>query len=46
MTKVVLRWTPEGKIKRGRSKTTWRHTIENEIKERIHAQIVENPTAI
>ena len=32
--KVALRWTPEGKRKRGRPKTTWRHTIENEIKER------------
>jgi hypothetical protein len=34
MTKVALRWTPEGKRKRGRPKTTWRCTIENEIKER------------
>ena len=34
MTKVALRWTPEGKRRRGRSKTTWRYTIENEIKER------------
>ena len=34
MTKVALRWTPEGKRKRGRPKTKWRHTIENEIKER------------
>ena len=34
MTKVGLRWTPEGNRKRGRSKTTWRRTIENEIKER------------
>jgi hypothetical protein len=34
MTKVVLRWTPEGKRKRGRPKTTWRRTTENEIKER------------
>jgi hypothetical protein len=25
MTKVALRWTPEGKRKRGRPKTTWRH---------------------
>ena len=33
MTKVALRWTPEGKRKRGRPKTTWRCTIENEIKE-------------
>jgi hypothetical protein len=35
MTKVALRWTPEGKRKRGRPKTTWKRTIENEIK-RIH----------
>jgi hypothetical protein len=34
MTKVALRWTSEGKRKRGRPKTTWRRTIENEIKER------------
>ena len=34
MTKVALRWTSEGKRKRGRLKTTWRRTIENEIKER------------
>jgi hypothetical protein len=36
MTKVALKWTPEGKIKRGRPKTKWRPTIENEIKERGH----------
>ena len=36
MTKEALRWTPEGKRKRGKPKTTWRHTIENEIKERGH----------
>ena len=34
ITKVALRWTPEGKRKRGRTKTTWRRTIDNEIKER------------
>ena len=34
MAKVALKWTPEGKRKRGRPKTTWRCTIENEIKER------------
>ena len=34
MTKVALRWTPERNRKRGRPKTTWRRTIENEIKER------------
>jgi hypothetical protein len=36
MTKVALRWTTEGKRKRGKPKTTWRRTIENEIKDRIH----------
>ena len=34
MTKVALRWTPEGKGKRGRPITTWRRIIENEIRER------------
>ena len=34
MTKVALRWTPEGKRKRGRPKTTWRRTIEGEMKTR------------
>ncbi|XP_071141986.1 uncharacterized protein [Mytilus edulis] len=34
MTNVALRWTPEGKRKRGRPKTTWRRTIETEMKER------------
>jgi hypothetical protein len=34
MTKVALRWTSEGKRKRGRLKTTWRRTKEKEIKER------------
>ncbi|XP_071171213.1 uncharacterized protein [Mytilus edulis] len=34
MTKVALRWTPEGKRKRGRHKTTWRRTVENKLKER------------
>ena len=37
MTKVALRWTPEGKRKRGRPKTTWKRIIENEIKERGYA---------
>ena len=31
--KVALRWTPAGKRKRGRPKTTWRKTIEKELKE-------------
>ena len=34
MIKVALRWTPERKGKRGRPNTTWRCTMENEIKER------------
>jgi hypothetical protein len=34
MIKVALRWTPEGKRKRGKPNTTWRRTTENEIKER------------
>ncbi|XP_063427447.1 uncharacterized protein LOC134710955 [Mytilus trossulus] len=34
MTKVALRWTLGGKRKRGRQKTTWRRTIETEMKER------------
>jgi hypothetical protein len=34
LTKVALRWTPEGKRQRGRPKPTWRRTIENEINER------------
>ena len=33
MTKVALRWTPEGKRKQGRPKNTWRRTVEGEIKE-------------
>ena len=31
--RVALTWTPEGKRKRGRPKTTWRDTIERELKE-------------
>ena len=31
--RVALTWTPEGKRKRGRPKTTWRNTIERERKE-------------
>jgi len=30
ITKTALRWTPEGKRKRGRPKTTWRRTLEAE----------------
>ena len=31
--KVVSRWTPPGEKKRGRPKTTWRRTVEMELKE-------------
>ena len=30
ITKVAIHWTPEGKRKRGRPKTTWRRTVEAE----------------
>ncbi|KAL5007014.1 hypothetical protein ScPMuIL_015820 [Solemya velum] len=30
LTRVAMRWTPEGKRKRGRPKNTWRRTIEAE----------------
>ena len=33
ITKTALRWTPQGKRPRGRPKTTWRRTIENELKD-------------
>ena len=33
MLKVALRWTPAGKRKRGRPKTTWRKTVETELSE-------------
>lgn len=36
-TKTALRWTPEGRRKRGRPKTTWRRTIEQELKEMNHS---------
>ena len=32
ITKTALRWTPEGKRKRGRPKTTWRRTVEIEMR--------------
>lgn len=35
--KVALRWTPEGKRKRGRPKQTWRRTVEGEIKDLNHS---------
>ena len=30
--RVALHWTPEGRRKRGRPKTTWRRTVEEEMK--------------
>jgi hypothetical protein len=33
ITRVSLRWTPEGKRKKGRPTTTWRLTVEAELKE-------------
>jgi hypothetical protein len=33
ITRIALRWTPQGKRPRGRPKTTWRRTIEYELKE-------------
>ena len=32
-TTTALNWRPEGKRKRGRPKTTWRRTVEREMKE-------------
>ena len=29
--KTAMHWTPDGKRKRGRPKTTWRHTVEQEM---------------
>lgn len=36
ITRVSLRWTPEGRRKRGRPKQTWRRTVEGEMKEWNH----------
>ena len=33
MTRVALRWRPEGERKKGRPKTTWRRTVEAEMKD-------------
>jgi hypothetical protein len=33
ISKVVLRWTTAGKKKRGKPKTSWRRTVEFELKE-------------
>ena len=36
ITKVAIHWTPEGNWKRGRPKTTWRRTVEAEMKKMNH----------
>ena len=37
VTKVAIHWTPEGKRKRCRPKTTWRRTVEVEMKKMNHS---------
>ena len=37
ITWTALRWTPEGRRKRGHPKTTWRRTVEKELKELIYS---------
>ena len=32
LTRIALRWTPDGQRKRGRPKETWRRTVEREMK--------------
>jgi hypothetical protein len=33
ITRIALRWTPQGERPTGRPKITWRRTIESELKE-------------
>jgi len=33
ITKISLRWTPDGKRRRGRPKETWRRTVEGELRD-------------
>ena len=37
ITKVAIQWTPEGKRKCGRPKTTWPRTVEAEMKNMNHS---------
>ena len=37
ITRTSLHWTPDGKRKRGRPRTTWRRTVESEMKTRQHS---------
>ena len=34
LTRIALRWTPDGQRKRGRPKETWRRTVAREMKEK------------
>ena len=34
LTRIAIRWTPDGQRKRGRPKETWRRTVEREMKEK------------
>ena len=36
ITQVAIHWTPEEMRKRGQSKTTWRRTVEAEMKNMDH----------
>ena len=33
ISKTAMRWSPEGKRKRGSPQTTWRRTVEGELRE-------------
>lgn len=37
ITRTALHWTPDGKRKRGRPRTTWRRTVEGEMKAMQHS---------
>ena len=37
ITRTALHWTPDGKRKRGRPRTTWRRTVESEMKAMQHS---------
>ena len=37
ITLAAMHWTPEGKWKHGRPKTTWRRTVEGEMKKMNHS---------
>ena len=37
ITRTALHWTPDGKRKRGRPRTTWRRTVEDEMKAIQHS---------